>query len=57
MARVRLDAEWTGPDGVTHAAGDTVDVDAETLARLRELGVVREPSPASVDADINDTDL
>lgn len=53
MARVRLDAEWTDPDGVTHAAGDTVDVDDETLAHLVAIGVVRRP----VDADINDTDL
>ena len=52
MARVRLDAEWTDPDGVTHAAGDTVDVDEETLARLKERGLIRQP-----DADINDTDL
>ena len=40
MAEVRLDKEWTDPAGVTHAAGDTVDVDEQTLAELREAGIV-----------------
>ena len=46
MAEVRLDKEWTDPAGVTHAAGDTVDVDAETLAELREAGIVGDVADA-----------
>jgi hypothetical protein len=72
MAEVRLDKEWTDPAGVTHAAGDTVDVDEQTLAELREAGIVGDVAdawagptfagddtggPEDPDADINDTDL
>jgi hypothetical protein len=46
MAEVRLDKEWTDAAGVTHAAGDTVDVDAQTLAELREAGVVGDVTDA-----------
>ena len=46
MAEVRLDKEWTDPAGVTHAAGDTVDVDEQTLAELREAGVVGDVTDA-----------
>ncbi|PZM96392.1 MAG: hypothetical protein DIU79_05190 [Actinobacteria bacterium] len=41
MVYVRLDAEWTDDKGVTHAAGDMVDVDAATLANLEARGIVR----------------
>jgi hypothetical protein len=73
MAEVRLEQDWTDADGVTHAAGDTVDVDAGTLAELKEAGIVGEEADAwagptfagdeTADddagpaADINDTDL
>lgn len=40
MVNVRLAKEWTDADGVTHAAGDTVDVDETTLASLQKDGVV-----------------
>lgn len=46
MAEVRLDKEWTDPAGVTHAAGDTVDVDEATLAELRDAGVVGDVTDA-----------
>jgi hypothetical protein len=42
MVHVRLDKEWTDADGNTHAAGDTVDVDAATLADMQEKGIVEE---------------
>lgn len=46
MAEVRLDKEWTDPAGVTHAVGDTVDVDEQTLAELREAGIVGDVADA-----------
>ena len=46
MAEVRLDKEWTDPAGVTHAAGDTVDVDEKTLADLRDAGIVGDVTDA-----------
>lgn len=42
MVYVQLDSEWTDADGVTHVAGDMVDVDAATLAELQASGVVNE---------------
>ncbi|MEU4567187.1 hypothetical protein [Micromonospora sp. NPDC023956] len=42
MVYVRLNAEWTDTDGVNHAAGETVDVDAATLAELQAAGIVTE---------------
>lgn len=42
MVHVRLEQEWTDGDGTTHAAGETVDVDAATLASLQEQGIVSE---------------
>lgn len=39
---VRLAVAWTDPAGVSHAAGDVVDIDAITLAELEEGGVVDE---------------
>jgi hypothetical protein len=40
MVNVRLDREWMDGDGAPHAAGDMVDIDAATLARLEADGVV-----------------
>lgn len=40
---VRLSTTWTDPRGTVWAAGDTVDVDAVTLASLEELGMVETP--------------
>lgn len=40
MVYVRLDAEWTDSDGISHAAGEMVDVDAGTLAELEAQGIV-----------------
>jgi hypothetical protein len=40
---VRLSTAWTDPDGTVWAPGDTVDVDAVTLAKLEEQGMVEEP--------------
>jgi hypothetical protein len=39
---VRLAVAWTDPAGVSHAAGDVIDIDAITLAELEEGGVVDE---------------
>jgi hypothetical protein len=40
MVHVKLDKAWTDDDGTTHSAGETVDVDAATLAELQEKGIV-----------------
>ncbi|GAB2940537.1 hypothetical protein GCM10027280_31290 [Micromonospora polyrhachis] len=40
MVYVRLDGEWTDGDGVSHSAGEMVDVDAATLAKLQAEGIV-----------------
>jgi hypothetical protein len=42
MVHVRLEKQWTDADGNPHAAGDTVDVDAATLADLQQKGIVSE---------------
>jgi hypothetical protein len=42
MVYVRLDGEWTDSEGVNHSAGEMVDVDAATLARLQAEGIVGE---------------
>lgn len=42
MVDVRLEKSWTDADGVTHPAGETVDVDAATLATLQADGTVKE---------------
>lgn len=41
---VRLSASWTDPRGTVWASGDTVDVDAVTLAELEEKGMVEQPT-------------
>jgi len=40
MVNVRLDQDWTDGHNVHHAAGETVDVDPGTLARLEASGIV-----------------
>ncbi|GAA1792699.1 hypothetical protein HC028_01890 [Planosporangium flavigriseum] len=40
MVQVRLAQEWTDGEGSTHAAGETVDVDAVMLAELEANGIV-----------------
>ena len=40
MVAVRLARGWVGYGGSVHRAGDLVDVDAITLARLEACGVV-----------------
>ncbi|BCJ61112.1 hypothetical protein [Micromonospora endophytica] len=42
MVYVMLQQEWTDGNGVTHLAGDSVDVDAATLADLQAQGIVSE---------------
>ena len=42
MVYVMLRSDWTDSNGVTHPAGDTVDVDAATLAQLQAQGIVGE---------------
>lgn len=44
MVHVQLEQGWTDGDGQTHAAGETVDVDAGTLAELEAQGIVADPS-------------
>ncbi|MFG2051934.1 hypothetical protein ACGFIW_31435 [Micromonospora sp. NPDC048935] len=41
--QVRLSASWTDSGGTRWAPGDTIDVDAVTLAELEEQGMVEEP--------------
>ncbi|MGC5018162.1 hypothetical protein [Micromonospora sp. DT47] len=41
--QVRLSAFWTDPDGTVRSPGEAVDVDAVTLARLEEQGMVENP--------------
>lgn len=45
--QVRLSASWTDPGGTRWAPGDTIDVDAVTLAELEEQGMVEEPEGQS----------
>ncbi|MFF5172027.1 hypothetical protein ACFY3U_05265 [Micromonospora sp. NPDC000089] len=41
--QVRLSAYWTDPDGTVRSPGETVEIDAVTLARLEEQGMVENP--------------
>ena len=46
--QVRLSASWTDPGGtLSGLPGDTIDVDAVTLAELEEQGMVEEPEGQS----------
>ena len=40
MVQARLEKAWTDSAGKTHSAGESVDVDAATLADLQEKGIV-----------------
>ncbi|MBQ1027298.1 MULTISPECIES: hypothetical protein [unclassified Micromonospora] len=42
MVYVMLKSDWTDGNGVAHSAGDSVDVDAATLAQLQAQGIVGE---------------
>ncbi|RIV38436.1 hypothetical protein [Micromonospora radicis] len=42
MVYVMLQKDWTDGNGVSHLAGDSVDVDAATLALLQAQGIVSE---------------
>ncbi|MFC0003343.1 hypothetical protein [Micromonospora siamensis] len=42
MVYVKLEGDWTDSSGVTHSAGESVDVDAATLAELQAEGLVSE---------------
>ncbi|MFC3500493.1 hypothetical protein ACFOOK_05865 [Micromonospora krabiensis] len=44
MVYVKLESDWTDGNGVSHAAGESVDVDAATLAALQADGIVSEPA-------------
>ncbi|MEV4541079.1 hypothetical protein ACIBXA_08165 [Micromonospora echinaurantiaca] len=45
--QVRLSALWTDPGGTVWGPGDTVEVDAVTLAELEEQGMVEQPAGQS----------
>ncbi|MFE9690100.1 hypothetical protein [Micromonospora sp. NPDC005806] len=42
MVYVKLESDWTDADGTAHSAGESVDVDAATLAVLQAEGIVSE---------------
>ncbi|MCF0095100.1 hypothetical protein [Micromonospora sp. MH99] len=44
MVYVKLESDWTDGNGVNHSAGESVDVDAATLATLQAEGIVSEQS-------------
>lgn len=49
MVYVKLESDWTDADGVAHSAGESVDVDAATLAALQADGIVSEGSGGGKD--------
>ncbi|MEU4773356.1 hypothetical protein [Micromonospora sp. NPDC023633] len=49
MVYVMLQSDWTDGNGVSHLAGDSVDVDAATLAALQAQGIVSEQSGGGKD--------
>ena len=51
MVHVQLAREWTDDSGTTHAAGETVDVDPGTLARLEVQGWVADPGDGDSDPE------
>ena len=55
MVHVKLDKAWTDGAGTTHSAGESVDVDAATLADLQEKGIVSDAKkwagPTAAEAD------
>jgi hypothetical protein len=53
--QVRLSVAWTDPAGTVWAPGDTIDVDAVTLAELEEQGMVEEPKGQSSGSETTTT--
>lgn len=51
MVYVKLESDWTDGDGVVHTAGESVDVDAVTLATLQAEGIVSEGSTSKDGTD------
>lgn len=52
MVYVRLAKDWTDGNGSAHEAGDSVDVDAATLAELESQGIVTAwPGPTGGEPD------
>jgi hypothetical protein len=51
MVYVQLAQDWTDDEGNSYSAGDTVDVDAGTLARLESNGLVADPGDGDGDSD------
>lgn len=47
MVYVRLEQDWTDDDGERHLAGEVVDVDAVTLARLQAEELVKDPDESA----------
>jgi hypothetical protein len=47
MVYVQLDGDWTDGEGRNHSAGESIDVDAATLARLQAEGIVSESGSGS----------
>jgi hypothetical protein len=41
MVQARLEKSWTDDSGKTYSAGESVDLDAATLAELQEKGIVK----------------
>jgi hypothetical protein len=60
MVAVRLARGWVGYGGSVHRAGELVDVDAITLAKLEACGVVTPWESldrlSTADADLSDDD-
>ncbi|WP_320067118.1 hypothetical protein [Micromonospora sp. RTGN7] len=52
---VRLSAAWADPRGTVWAPGDTVEVDAVTLASLEEQGMVEAPEGQGTGSDKSGT--
>lgn len=50
MVDVQLVKDWTDETGVGHSAGETVDVDAATVAELQAKGIVVSEKPGWVGA-------
>ena len=63
MVAVRLARGWVGYGGSVHRAGELVDVDAITLAKLEACGVVTPweapccPAELTDEPDLDDSDF
>jgi hypothetical protein len=54
MVAVRLARGWVGYDGTVHEAGELVDVDAVTLAKMEATGVVTPSDDGDCDCDCDE---